>query len=395
MTTDAPALLGGRPAFPDKLSFARPTVEDPVAILELVRGSFDSGQITDGPLTRQLEESVATAFDVDHCVAVSSATVGLMLVIQALQPRGPVLMPSFTFAATAHAAAWNGAEISFADCSSETWCLTPSDVVGDPALIVGVHLSGVPCNVADLRNRAEAISADLIYDAAHGAGSRVPMDGRSRPVGGFGRAEVFSLTPTKVMSGVEGGLVTTNDADLAKHLRIARNYGNPGDYDSRFPGLNARMSELHAAVALSSLEFLKQRVDSRGHLARVYREGLGTLEGIEFQHVPEGATSSYKDFTIVVDPVRFGCDRNVLATALKAEGIETRKYYSPPVHRQRAYSMEAPADLPVTDRLASRVLTLPMWSHLPETAVERVVTAIARAQSHAGELTAHAQVASV
>jgi dTDP-4-amino-4,6-dideoxygalactose transaminase len=216
----------------------------------------------------------------------------------------------------------------------------------------------------------------------------------TKPVGGFGRAEVFSLTPTKVLSGAEGGLVTTNDSDLAERLRIARNYGNPGDYDCRFPGLNARLSELHAAVALSSLRFLESRVENRNHLAGVYREGLASLGGVDFQEIPDGARSSYKDFTILVDPDGFGCDRDVLALALDAEGIETRKYYSPPVHAQQAYSTGQEAKLPVTDLLASRVLTLPMWSHLPEEAVERVVTAISRARSWAGDLAASAQTGS-
>ena len=248
--TTKPALLGGTASFPDGFAFVRPTIEDPAAILARIEAALESGMVTNGPTMRELEARTAEAFGVAHCVAVSSATSGLMLVIQALEPAGPVLLPSFTFSATAHAAHWNHRPILFADCDPETWCLTPHNVYERPALIIGVHVSGVPADVEGLAATARELGADLMFDSAHGAGSLIEIAGTARPLGGFGRAEVFSLTPTKVLSGAEGGLITTNDAALAEHLRWARDYGNPGDYDTRFAGLNARLSELHALPRL-------------------------------------------------------------------------------------------------------------------------------------------------
>lgn len=380
--TSVPAILGGHAAFDPPVPFARPTIETPDDLARDFEAILESGRLTDGPVTRTLEERVAEAFEANHCVAVSSATSGLMILIQALDPGGPVLIPSFTFAATADAIAWNGLTCLFADCSPDTWCLGPDDVDGTPALVLAVHVSGVPCDVDGLQAYTDRLGVPLIYDAAHGAGSLVNVDGRSRPLGGFGQAEVFSLTPTKVMNGAEGGLITTNDSTLADLLRIARNYGNPGDYDTAFPGLNARLSELHAAVALRSLDHLEGWSQRRNVIADRYRKGLGTLPGVGFQEVPPGSRSSYKDFTILVDEALFGCSRDALTAALSSEGIPTRRYYSPPVHRQRAFRHEPPEDLPVTDRLARQVVSLPMWSHLPLEHVDRIADAVASIHEH-------------
>jgi len=382
--TGEPAILGGDPAFTDPLPFARPTIASRDDVLATISTSLDSGMLTNSKYVRELEERVADKFDVEHCVAVASCTLGLALVIQALDPKGPVLIPSFTFAASAHAASWNQADIVFADCAPDTWLLDAGDVHDEPSLIMGVHVSGVPCDVEALTNRATDIGADLIFDAAHGAGTSTLVDGIDRPLGAFGRAEVFSLTPTKVLNSAEGGLITTNDDALAEHLRIAREYGNPGDYDTRFAGLNARLSELHAAIALQSLEHLDEWVVHRNDVAERYREALAEVPGVSFQRIPAGATSSYKDFTILLDADRFGCSRNAVTIALRREGIDTRKYYSPPVHRQTAYAHVATVELPITDRLADQVISLPMWSHLPLEDADRIGEAIVRIQHHAG-----------
>ncbi|MDP8959194.1 MAG: DegT/DnrJ/EryC1/StrS family aminotransferase [Actinomycetota bacterium] len=382
--SDVPAVLGGKPVFDPPLPFAQPTVENAQGVSNQLREALESGRLTDGPKVELLERRVEEAFQVPHCVAVSSCTMGLMLVIQALEARGPALVPSFTFSATAHAARWNGLDVTFADCDPGTWCLRPQDVHGKPDVVVGVHVSGVPCDVEGLSKTAADLGASLIFDAAHASGSLLPS-GR-RPLGAFGIAEVLSLTPTKVMSSAEGGLVTTTDASLAEHLRIARNYGNPGDYDTRFPGLNARLSELHAIVALGSLDRLEERVAHRNAVADRYHQALGDIPGVGFQQVPEGARSSYKDFTVLVDAERFGASRDAVDAALHADGIQTRRYYSPPVHRQAAYRPLSGPPLPVTDRLAAQVISLPIWSHLPLESVDRVGEAFHRIRAHADQL---------
>jgi len=383
--TDLPAILGGTPAFDSPLPFARPTNEDQSRVEKLIEHSLNTGQLTDGPLTRALEETAAERFGVDHCVAVSSCTTGLLFVLQALQIDGAVGVPSFTFAATAHAIRWNGLEPSFLDCDPTTWCLTPQDVEGSLSALVAVHVSGVPCDVRGLEAMASRLDIPLVFDAAHGAGALASIDQRRSPLGGFGVAEVFSLTPTKVLSGAEGGLVTTNDAALAEEIRLARNYGNPGDYNTRFPGLNGRLSELHAAIALVAFDYLEERVEHRNRVADRYRELLGDVPGVEFQSIAPGDRSSYKDFTILVGD-EFGCRRDQVVAALDHEGVATRQYYSPPVHLHQTYSDLSPRVLPVTEALGEQVISLPIWSHLPLDDVDRVAHAIKRIQQSAGDV---------
>ena len=186
---------------------------------------------------------------------------------------------------------------------------------------------------------------------------------------------MFSLTPTKVLVAGEGGLVATRDAGLAKSLRIGRDYGNPGDYNTQFVGLNARMSEFHAAMALESLEILDETLERRHRLAALYTELLSGVPGIRIQAVSELDTSTYKDFTIAVEP-GFGLGRNDLVIALAAEGVETRNYFDPPVHRQHAYTEMDSPDLPITDAVAASVISLPIYHDLEQDDVVKVVDAL-------------------
>ena len=377
---DVPAVLGGRPVFPDRLPLVRPRVADPARVLGDVEKILRSGKLTNGRYVQELERRAAEYLGVRECIAVASCTAGLMLVLRASGLSGDVVVPSFTFTATAHAVAWNGLRVSFADIDLHTLTLSPVDAARAASVrtsaILATHVFGTPCDVEQLQEVASRNGTKLYFDAAHAFGSRH----RGIPVGGFGDAEVFSLSPTKVLVAGEGGIVATNDEVLAQACRIGRDYGNPGDYDCRFVGLNARMSELHAAVALASLETLEERVERRNVVARRYRELLATVPGIDFPSVPLGDRSTFKDFTVLVDADRFGLDAVKLAEALAAEGIETRRYYSPAVHEQQAYrsSLEARRALPVTQAVTPRVLTLPLWPELTEEQLALVADAIAR-----------------
>jgi dTDP-4-amino-4,6-dideoxygalactose transaminase len=378
-TTDRPAIRGGRPLFPEGLPLARPAIADPAAVAGAAQDILASGVLTNGPFVRRLEARAAEYLGVRHCVAVASCTAGLMLALRASGLSGDVIVPSFTFSATAHAVAWNGLRPLFADIDPDTLLLDPVSVARSTGVrtsaILATHTYGTPCAVEALSEVARHNGIRLFFDAAHAFGSRRG----DAMVGGFGDAEVFSLSPTKVLIAGEGGIIATNDDNLAERCRIGRDYGNPGDYDSRFIGLNARMSELHAATALASFEDLEERIALRNQLAERYRKVLADVPGIDFPAVADTDRSTYKDFTILIDPDRFGMDAAAAATALAAEGIQTRRYYSPPVHRQRAYRWVGPANgaLPETDRAAARVLTLPLWTPMAEEQVDGVGLAMA------------------
>lgn len=388
MTSTDLALLGGSPAFPDGLPLVRPTIPDVPGLAKRIEGILASGMLTNGRTVRELEEAAADLLDVPYVVAVSNCTAGLMLSLQALGAQGPVVMPSFTFAASAHAVHWSGGTPVWAEILREDLTLDPDDAAGQvdavgATAMTATHIYGTPCRVEALQEVADRAGIPLVYDAAHALGSQRA----GRPVGGFGSAEVFSMSPTKVTTAAEGGLVATRDPELAARLKIARDYGNPGDYDCHFPGINARMSELHAAVALAGIPTVAERVAYRNELVSAFRKRTEGVPGLSFPVLADGDLSTFKDLTLVLDPAVFGMGNRELAVVLKAEGIDSRRYYAPPIHRQKAYAhLTQTRELPVTDEMADRVLTPPLYSHMTVEQAERVADVVVQAQASAGRL---------
>ncbi|MFE7614552.1 DegT/DnrJ/EryC1/StrS family aminotransferase [Streptomyces sp. NPDC057496] len=392
MKNPLPASLGGVPVLETEIPMARPTVVSDGPLFESMREILSSGQMTNGRHVAAFEREVADWVGVEHAVAVSNCTTGLLLVLRCLGVSGNVVLPSFTFIASGHAVLWNGLAPVFADVRTDSFCLDPDRVDaalgGDTGAILSVHTFGAPCDMEALESLAAARGVPLVVDAAHGFGARYEDDSR---VGTKGIAEVFSLSPTKPFSTGEGGIVTTNDAALARDLRIARNYGNPGSYDSVLLGLNGRLPEIAAAIGRRSLPHLSGWLDRRVALAERYRSNLGDLPGISFQQVRNGAKSVYKDLCVLVEPEQFGLDCSQLEKALTAENIPSRRYFAPPLHRQSVYRKWASgtADpLKGTEWLADRALTLPLYSHMAADVVDSVCEAVRLIQEHADSLRA-------
>ena len=380
-----PAILGGAPAFPDGLPFVRPPAPPLERVVRRLEPSYERGMLTNGPLVRELEEAAAARLGARHAVAVASCTSGLMLVLRALEPAGPVLIAGFTFSATAHAVAWVGREPVFAECDPDTFQIDVHDArarADGIGAVLATHVFGAPCRPREVEALAAAAGVPVAFDAAHAFGARHG----DRPIGGFGVAEVFSMSPTKPVVAGEGGIVATNEDVIAESLRMGRDYGNPGDYDTRFVGLNARMSELHAAVALESLADLDDHLATRRSLAALYTRLLGGLPGVAVQSVDDGDESTWKDFTIAVDAPAFGLGRDDLVAALRAEGVDTRCYFDPPVHLQQSHARGA--SLPVTEATALRVLSLPIYPALATSDVERICDAVSRIHGSADRVAA-------
>jgi dTDP-4-amino-4,6-dideoxygalactose transaminase len=389
--TTLPAVLGGPRTFPDGLQLVKPLVGDVPRLAARLEAVLASGNLTNGPTVRELEETLADRLQVRHVVAVSSCTAGLMLVLQSQGIQGRVVMPSFTFAASAHAVSWAGGTPCFADIDAASLTLDPASVerfLDGAAAMTATHIYGTPCQVEALQALADRAGVPLVYDAAHALGSTRA----GRPVGGFGTAEVFSMSPTKVTTAAEGGIVATNDDEVADHVRLGRNYGNSGDYDCAFPGLNARMSELHAAVALAGLDGLDGRLTHRRSLVEAFWSHVAGVPGLRRPVLAEGDTSTFKDLTLVVSPEEFGLDVPTLTEAFTAEGIDSRRYFYPPIHRQKAY-VQGPAewDLPVTDDLSQRVITPPLWSSMTAVDVARLADLVTRLHEHAPSILASRQ----
>jgi dTDP-4-amino-4,6-dideoxygalactose transaminase len=387
MMMDQPAILGGKPVFSDKQPIVRPVLPDFESLAGEVQDILRTGMVTKGRHLQAFEEAVAEHLNVKHAVGVSSCTTGLMLTYRGLGLSGDVVVPSFTFMATVSALVWCGLRPVFADVDPGTTNLNPEAVEAvltpQTSAIVAVHNFGNPADIVALESLAARRGIRLIFDAAHGFGALY----QGQPVGAQGDAQVFSLSPTKLLIAGEGGIVATNDDALALAIRLGREYGNDGNYDSAFAGMNARMAEFNALVGLGSLALLEEAALRRNKTARLFQKELGKLPGIGFQEVCQGNRISYKDFSITVQPEAFGLTRDELAVALAAENIDTRKYYDPPVHRQKAYrSYYDGSPLPSTDWLSASSLSIPIWTHLSAETAAGICTAFERIHAQAREV---------
>ncbi|WJV56333.1 DegT/DnrJ/EryC1/StrS family aminotransferase [Pectobacteriaceae bacterium C111] len=244
--------------FPDGLPFLKPYLPGFSEIEDNLRSVISSGMLTKGKLNALYEKNVSEYIGTSNVIAVSSATTGLILTLLAMNITGEVLVPAFTFCATANAIVRAGATPVFVDCDSYTYTICLEDLEGKitskTQAIMAVHVFGVPADCEQLKKIAEKHNLRLIFDSAHAMGSEI----NGRKIGGFGDAEVFSTTPTKTLVTGEGGLVSTNDEALAERIRIMKEYGNNGDYDNAFAGLNGRLSEMQCALGIASLQHLKK-----------------------------------------------------------------------------------------------------------------------------------------
>lgn len=362
----------------------RPTLPEFREFEDLVRPSWNEGVVTTGRIVRAFEEEVCRQTGAREAVAMSSCTAGLMLAVRALElPDGAeVIVPSFTFAATAQALAWNGLVPVFCDCLPDTLTLDPADVARNltarTGAICAAYVYGLPPDIDALSALAATHGVPLYFDSAQGLGAEY----QGRRAGGFGACEVFSLSPTKVVTAIEGGVICTGDARLGARLRSMRDYGkdpNKGE-DMVHLGLSARMSELHAAVGLLSLRRVDELVKARRQLIDTYRTRLGALPGCAVQAAPPDRASSGNYFVLFVTPGA-RASRDAVYAGLAERGIQTKRYFYPPVHEQTIFRR-----LPhrVSERMerttnASRdALALPLYSHMTPEQVDRVCREVER-----------------
>lgn len=359
----------------------RPTIPEVDELAAEFREILAGGIVTTGPRVAALERAAAEFTGAADCVAVSSCTSGLILAAKALGLSGEVIVPSFTFAATVHALVWNGLTPAFCDSEPGTCNLDAGRIEAliteRTSAIAPVYIFGLPPDLDAILDLARRRGLRVLCDAAQGLGSAY----KGRPAGSFGDAEVFSLSPTKVVTAVEGGLVAVRDRELACRLRSLRDYGKAADgADMEFVGLSARMSELHAAVGLRCLARCGEYVRRRGELIARYRRALSGLRGVSFQEIPQGRTSSHNYMVIFVG-VGAALGRDELYAALLAQGIQTKKYFHPAVHEMSCYAGLAGSRrgaLPVAERASRQGLALPLYSHMAEADVDFIAGAVRR-----------------
>lgn len=325
--------------------------------------------IAQGPQVSGFEDEFSAFVGGRHCVAVNSGTSALHMALLALgvKPGDEVIVPSFTFAATANAVRLAGATPVFVDIEADYFCIDPpaaeAAVTERTRAIMPVHLYGHPAAMGQLMQIATRHGLWIIEDAAQAHASS--LDGT--PVGAFGAAAAFSFYPTKNMTSGEGGMVTTACDHVARQVRLLRNQGMEARYHNEIVGFNTRMTDIHAAIGRVQLAKLADWTARRQQIAARFD---AELTGVDIPPVAPGAVHVYHQYTI-----RVPGDRDAFAAALADEGVGSGVYYPTPVHLLPSFGL-ADLDLPVTAVAADEVLSLPVYPALTDDEVDQVIGAV-------------------
>lgn len=366
------AINGAPPAFAEPLHVGRPNIGNREAFMLRVGQILDSHWLTnDGPMVKEFERRIATRLGVKHCVAMCNGTIALEIAIRALGLEGEVIIPSWTFVATAHALFWQGITPVFADIDPHTHNLDPDAIrcmiTPRTSGIIGVHLWGRAAPIDELQAIATEHGLKLMFDASHAFSCSY----KGRTIGRFGACEVLSFHATKAFNTMEGGAVVTDDDELADAMRLMRNFGFKGFDNVIHPGTNGKMIEVCAAMGLANLEVLDDVFAANRRQYDAYSSALKGIQGISLLPYDAAERNNYHYVVIEVDqdlPV----SRDQIVEALHAENIRARKYFWPGCHRMKPYRDLFPHArllLSNTEATGRKVIVLPTGPHLGEEAI--------------------------
>jgi dTDP-4-amino-4,6-dideoxygalactose transaminase len=370
-----------------------PLIKPDLPDLEDVRPAFEeilsNGRITNFGRYMKAFEAETGRYLGTETVAVSSGTAGLIFSICAMElpPGSKVILPSFTFMATAQAVRFAGYIPVFAEVNIDLTLSTDDlerllEAHPETGLVIGVHMYGLPARVSEIQGIVDAASTKrgrkirVLYDAAHAFGASL----NGRRVGGFGDAEVFSLSVTKTLVTVEGGLVSSNNPEIIERIRYMRNYGIKSNYNTFFPGLNGKMSEFHAIVGLENLKRLDTLLEQRQRKGKYYFDQIRKHTGFRCASWPSNVVHTLKDLTVLVPEGWGQSERDHVIDFLSNAGIECRAYFFPPVHEQAFFKAYADRPLPVTEKLSRQVITLPFFTTISEEDMDYVARTLAEAE---------------
>ncbi|MHC4520068.1 MAG: aminotransferase class I/II-fold pyridoxal phosphate-dependent enzyme [Planctomycetota bacterium] len=384
------AIFGGAPKFAEKLHVGRPNIGDRERLLGRINDILDRRWLTNsGKYVCEFEHRVADLAGVEHCVAMCNGTVALEIAVRALRLKGEVIIPSFTFVATAHALRWQEITPVFCDVDPQTHNIDVTKI--EPMItprtsaIIGVHSWGRPCDIERLEQIANQHGLKLLFDAAHA----FACSHRGRMIGSFGNAEVYSFHATKFVNTFEGGAVATNDSDLASQIRLMRNFGFVGYDRVACLGINGKMSEVSAAMGLTGLDSLDEFIAVNRRNYERYRQELEGVRGIELVTYDDVGRQNYQYVVLEVDASRLGVSRDQLVRILEAENIMARRYFYPGCHRMEPYRSRLPQrdlHLPHTEALTQRVVSLPTGTSIDPEAVAAICQIIRFVGTHRDEI---------
>jgi dTDP-4-amino-4,6-dideoxygalactose transaminase len=384
------ALFGGSPAFTEKLHVGRPNIGDRDRLMARLNDMLDRRWFTnDGPFVLEFERKICEFIGVRHCIALCNATIALEIATRALELEGEVIVPSFTFIATAGSQSWLGITPVFCDVDPKTHNLDPAKVekmiTPRTTGIIGVHVWGRSCDIDALTEIARRHKLKLMFDAAHAFGCSY----KGRLLGAFGEAEVYSFHATKFLNTFEGGAVVTNNDELAHKMRLMKNFGFAGYDNVIHPGTNGKMSEPSAAMGLTGLESFDRFVEANQRNYEQYHTELDGIPGITVIKYDPREKCNFQYIVTEIDETLIGISRDEIVELLWAENVLARRYFHPGLHKMevfRPYYPHAGMLLPETEKLTQRVMVLPTGTAVNESEIRTVCSLIRFALEHGPEI---------
>lgn len=347
--------------------------------LPYLREIWDSKWLTNGgPFHQRLEVELARVLGVEHLALFTNGTLALVTALQALRITGEVITTPFSFVATAHSLLWNGIRPIFADIDPHTLTLNAEHVESlitpQTTAILPVHVYGIPCNVERLQKIADTYGLKMIYDAAHAFG----IQHKGQSLLRHGDMSILSFHATKVFTTFEGGALVCPDAKTKQRVDYLKNFGFADELTVVAPGINAKMSEVQAAMGLLQIKHIDEVLARRRHVDRTYRAALQNVAGIRCLSLPLDATSNYGYFPVLVE-ADYPLTRDQLYELLRAHSAYARRYFYPlisefPMYRELPSA--APDRLPVAHAVSRKILCLPIFPDIDLGIVEKIVALI-------------------
>ncbi len=349
-------------------------------VLSKLSDVWDSQWLTNGgPQHALLERRLCEILKTPSVSLFNNGTNALLVAIQGLRLAGEIITTPFTFAATAHAIAWNNIEPVFVDIDEETMNIAPHKITDSitpkTTAILAVHVFGNPCDVYAIDNIGKRYGLRVIYDAAHAFNTEI--DGRG--IGTFGDVSMFSFHSTKLFHTVEGGCLTTGDLSLKTRFDLLRNFGIKNEDEVILPGINGKMNEVQAAIGLVNLGLLDEERKKRSDIATIYKQRLSTIEGIKHCELPNNVQNSLQYFVVRINACHFGCHRDRLHERLHEYNVFTRKYFNPLCSTYSCYCnlpSASPDLLPVATRIVQETLCLPFYGNMGTDNAEKIMDII-------------------
>jgi dTDP-4-amino-4,6-dideoxygalactose transaminase len=326
-----------------------------------------------GPLVLELEEKLKTYLGVKHFYFLNNGTIAIQLAIKALELKGEIITTPFSYVATTSSVVWENACPVFVDINPNELTIDASKIeaaiTSNTSGILATHVYGIPCHVETIERIAAKHKLKVIYDAAHAFGVKY----KDKPLLNYGDISTISFHATKLFHTVEGGGVATNNDELAHRLSFMRNFGHKGQEEYWGVGINGKNSEFHAAMGLSNFPYIDSILNSRKNLSLLYERSLAEL-GVKLSRpsIPE-----HTEYNFSYYPVIFESEKQLLQVrdSLNTSYIYPRRYFFPSL--DKLPYLERSNVFPVADKVAARILCLPLFFDLKEESVKQICTIIA------------------